>query len=124
MLCTCRMARVEAYDEWSHALEHHYEKIKKALSHNVKARCFLWRLFTRKVIPGFALFTFENTINLNKQKFTQLEKSLRKLQAVDKQLKEGKSQQEPDAASLPVQVDWASVMPSDNPSCPNGWHML
>jgi len=124
MLRTCRMARGEAYGEWSYALEHQYEEINKALSYNVKARCFLWRLFTRKVIPDFALFAFENTINLNKQKFMQLEKSLRKLQAVDKQLKAARSEQELVDASLPVQVDWASAMPVENPSCANGWHML
>jgi hypothetical protein len=121
MINTCREARVETYEEWSRAYNRHYKKINKAIVHNVEARYFLWRLFARRVIPDFARYAFDNTITTNKRKFFELEKSLRKLQAIEGHLKAAKPEPEPVDASLLVHVDWASMTPSEEPICNNNW---
>jgi hypothetical protein len=73
------------------------------------------------VIPDFARYAFDNTITANKRKLFEFEKSLRKLQAIEGYLKAAKPEPEPIDASLSVYVDWASMMPSDDPICNSNW---
>jgi hypothetical protein len=109
------------YEECCRDIEREYEKIYQELHENVKEFCSLWKYHTHNEMMPRELYNFYNAVTTNKHEFLLLEKSLFRLQELEKRMKATMLGPKPVAAGLRPNVDWASQMPSNEPEINTDW---